>query len=82
MKIDFSAKGLRFLLVWLLSSGLFVGLGPLPATSGQVAATAVGFHISGRYLLEANGNNFVMRGMNIPYNWYMEETSSFHNAKV
>ena len=35
-----------------------------------------GFHVSGRFLLDANGNNFIMRGINVPHNWYPDETSS------
>ncbi len=41
-----------------------------------------GFHVSGRYLLDANGNNFVMRGINHGHNWYLDQTSSFANIKA
>ena len=47
-------------------------LGP----GSTVRASGSGFHVSGRYLLDANGNNFVMRGINVPHNWYPDETSS------
>ncbi len=52
---------------------------------GQIStakAIAVGFHVSGGNLLDANGNNFIMRGINVPYNWYPEQTSSFANIKA
>ena len=47
-----------------------------------VHAQAAGFHVSGRYLLDANGNNFIMRGINVPHNWYPEQTSQFQNTKA
>jgi len=28
----------------------------------KMNAAVTGFHVSGRFLLEANGNNFIMRG--------------------
>jgi len=65
--------------------------GILPNAHAQVAAqkpvyvsaaTVSGFHVSGRYVLDANGNNFIMRGINIPHNWYPDQTSQFHNVKV
>lgn len=31
---------------------------------------AGGFTVSGNSIIDANGNAFVMRGINIPYNWY------------
>ncbi|MGB7539744.1 MAG: cellulase family glycosylhydrolase [Anaerolineales bacterium] len=43
---------------------------------------AVGFHISGRNLLDANGNNFVMRGIAHAHTWYPTQTSSFANIKA
>jgi len=40
------------------------------------SAAVAGFHVSGRFLLDANGNNFIMRGVNVPHNWYLDGTSS------
>lgn len=34
------------------------------------AAAAAGFHVRNGNLLDANGNKFVMRGINYPYAWY------------
>lgn len=48
----------------------------LPAQPVQAAA---GFHISGRNLLDANGNNFIMPGISHPHVWYTNQTSSFAN---
>ena len=42
---------------------------------------AVGFHVSGRYLLDSNGNNFIMRGINHLHTWWPTQTSSFANIK-
>src|SRR4051794_12672456 len=47
----------------------------------QPASAAVGFHISGGRLLEANGSAFVMRGVNHAHTWYPSQTSSFANIK-
>jgi mannan endo-1,4-beta-mannosidase len=52
---------------------------PMPASS---ATTVVGFHVSGRYLLDATGENFVIRGINHPHAWYPTQTSSFANIKA
>lgn len=38
-----------------------------------------GFSVSGKKLLDGNGNNFIMRGVNHPHTWYLGETSSFAN---
>ena len=54
-------------------------LGP----ASTVRASTFGFHVSGRLLLDANGNNFIMRGINVPHNWYPDETtSSLQNIKA
>ncbi|GAA6139722.1 cellulase family glycosylhydrolase [Arenicella sp. 4NH20-0111] len=36
-----------------------------------------GFSVSGTQLIDANGNAFVMRGINHPHTWYTSETASF-----
>jgi mannan endo-1,4-beta-mannosidase len=41
-----------------------------------------GFHISGRYLHDANGNRFIMRGIAHAHTWYPNETSSLANIKA
>ena len=48
----------------------------------QQARAAVGFHISGRNLLDANGNNFIIRGISHAYVWYTSQNSSFANIKA
>jgi hypothetical protein len=49
-------------------------------TAGPVVIP--GFHVSGRYLLDANGNSFIMRGINHPHNWFLDEISSFAAIKA
>ena len=46
-------------------------LGPAPAHA------ATGFRISNGKLLDANGNNFVMRGINHPQTWFPHHTGSY-----
>src|SRR4026207_2408295 len=48
---------------------------------GQSQAQATGFRISGRNLVDANGNNFVIRGVAHPHIWFPTQTSSFANIK-
>ena len=46
------------------------------------AYAAVGLHIEGRNIVEANGQTFVMRGVNHPHVWFTGQTSSFANIKA
>lgn len=48
----------------------------------QPASAAVGLHISGRNIVEANGQNLIMRGVNHPHVWYTGQTASFANIKA
>lgn len=52
-----------------------IGVGGVPGSS--VDAFAAGFSISNGKLIDANGNEFVMRGINEAHNWYqsMDEVS-------
>ncbi|ASW54425.1 cellulase family glycosylhydrolase [Plantactinospora sp. KBS50] len=43
----------------------------------QPAQAAAGFYISGGKLMDANGNAFVMRGVNHAHTWYPQQTGSF-----
>jgi mannan endo-1,4-beta-mannosidase len=42
--------------------------------AAQPAQAAVGFTVSGGRILDANGNNFVMRGVNHAHTWYQDRT--------
>jgi mannan endo-1,4-beta-mannosidase len=46
------------------------------------ADAAVGLHISGTNIVEANGQNFIMRGVNHEHVWFTGQTSSFANIKA
>jgi mannan endo-1,4-beta-mannosidase len=48
----------------------------------QPASAAVGLHISGRNIVEANGQNFIMRGVNHPHVWYTGQTRAFADIKA
>ncbi len=70
----------------LLLVACLLPLGPVIPGGSHVmveanTALTTGFHVSGRYLLDANGNKFIMRGINHPHNWYPSQTSSFRNIK-
>ena len=74
-------------LCFLLILFCFFALGPRStilagAASANRNAVSTGFHVSGRFLLDANGNNFIMRGINHPHTWFPGQTSSFANIKA
>ena len=48
----------------------------------QSASAATGLHLSGRNIVEANGQTFVMRGINHEHTWFTNQTSSFANIKA
>ena len=49
----------------------------LSALSGlRVNAASGGFYVSGTSICDANGNNFVMRGINVPHAWYASQTET------
>ncbi|MFE6352985.1 cellulase family glycosylhydrolase [Streptomyces rochei] len=67
-------------LVGLAFLGALCPAAALAQSSGARAAT--GLHISGGRLLEANGNDFVMRGVNHAHTWYPGETQSLADIKA
>jgi mannan endo-1,4-beta-mannosidase len=46
------------------------------------ADAAVGLHVSGTSIVEANGQRFVMRGVNHPHVWFTGQTGSFADIKA
>ncbi|MEU2022972.1 cellulase family glycosylhydrolase [Streptomyces sp. NPDC016469] len=59
----------------------FLSLGALaPAQAAPAAAT--GLHISDGRLVEGNGNDFIMRGVNHAHTWYPGETQSLADIKA
>jgi len=46
------------------------------------ADAAVGLHVSGAHIVEANGQRFVMRGVNHPHVWFTGQTRAFADIKA
>ncbi|MFI7543941.1 cellulase family glycosylhydrolase [Actinoplanes sp. NPDC049599] len=55
-------------------AALFVAVAGVVTVAAQPAQAAVGFTVSGGRILDANGNNFVMRGVNHAHTWYQDRT--------
>ncbi|MDT0347458.1 cellulase family glycosylhydrolase [Streptomyces litchfieldiae] len=74
----------RSLVVLLAGLAALLGLGAVsPAAQAEPAeAAATGLHIENGRLLERNGNDFVMRGVNHPHTWFQGETQSFADIKA
>ncbi|MFJ6851385.1 cellulase family glycosylhydrolase [Streptomyces sp. NPDC091271] len=68
----------------LLGVVLLGALGPAAAQAApaRAEAAATGLHISDGRLLEGNGNDFVMRGVNHAHTWYPGETQSLADIKA
>jgi len=57
----------RLLIVFVLLSGVW-------GAHGHVARAGSGFYVQNGRLYDANGNDFVMRGINHPHAWYPSRT--------
>lgn len=57
-------------------------LGPTAAHAQSPSDVATGLHISDGRLLEGNGNDFIMRGVNHAHTWYPGETQSLADIKA
>ncbi|MBQ1095277.1 cellulase family glycosylhydrolase [Streptomyces sp. b94] len=55
---------------------------PAVALAQSPGAQATGLHISDGRLVEGNGNDFVMRGVNHAHTWYPGETQSLADVKA
>ncbi|TQJ86220.1 cellulase family glycosylhydrolase [Streptomyces sp. SLBN-31] len=66
--------GLVALLASLLGLVLVGALFPAVAHAQSPAVQAAGLHISNGRLIEGNGNDFVMRGVNAAHTWYPGKT--------
>ncbi|MGC9438328.1 cellulase family glycosylhydrolase [Streptomyces sp. WG5] len=66
-------------LVGLVVAG---ALCPAAALARSPGTQATGLHISDGRLLEGNGNDFVMRGVNHAHTWYPGETQSLADVKA
>ncbi|MFF1459834.1 cellulase family glycosylhydrolase [Streptomyces sp. NPDC058330] len=69
-----------------LGLALAGALGPATARAADLPqraeARAAGLHISDGRLVEGNGNDFVMRGINHAHTWYPGETQSLADIKA
>src|SRR5215213_10398852 len=72
--------------VFMLSCMLALGPASIAradaAPPNEEPITPPGFHLNGRFLLDANGNNFIMRGVNHMHTWFPEQTSAFPHIKA
>ena len=59
-----------------------VGLLFVAAAGSTVQSQSNGFQISNGRILDANGNDFIMRGVNHPHTWYLQHTGSFADIKA
>ncbi|MFI0241863.1 cellulase family glycosylhydrolase [Streptomyces sp. NPDC016845] len=62
--------------------GLFALTAPSARAASPSEAAATGLHISDGRLVEGNGNDFVMRGVNHAHTWYPGETRSLADIKA
>ncbi|MDT0341572.1 glycoside hydrolase family 5 protein [Streptomyces litchfieldiae] len=64
-------------------AGLVGLVAAVPAAVAEPPSTAAtGLHISDGRLLESNGNDFVIRGVNHPHAWYQQELDSLAAIKA
>ncbi|MEV5313192.1 cellulase family glycosylhydrolase [Streptomyces sp. NPDC052610] len=71
------------LLAFLATLVGLLALTPVTAhAQSPVGAAATGLHIENGRLLEGNGNDFVMRGVNHAHTWYPGETQSLADIKA
>ncbi|HEX8868371.1 MAG TPA: cellulase family glycosylhydrolase [Lentzea sp.] len=52
------------------------------ALVSQAAPAATGLHISGRDIVEANGQKFILRGVNHEHVWFQSQTKAFADVKA
>ncbi|THA72279.1 beta-mannosidase [Streptomyces sp. A0958] len=77
-----TAKSTASVILTVLSTLLgFLALGGL-APAQAASSAAAGLHISDGRLVEGNGNDFVMRGVNHAHAWYPGETQSLADIKA
>ena len=87
--IRIGRQSIKFFFVLLLACLLTLGPGSIAEAGtssgnagGTIKAVPAGFHVSGRYILDGNGVNFIMRGINHPHNWFPEHTGGFQHIKA
>jgi mannan endo-1,4-beta-mannosidase len=63
-------------------AALVVAVAGMVTVAAQPAQAAAGFTVSGSRILEANGNAFVMRGVNHAHTWYADKLGSLADIKA
>ena len=63
-------------------AALLVAVAGVVTVAAQPAQAAAGFTVSGSRILEANGNAFVMRGVNHAHTWYADKLGSLADIKA
>ena len=69
-------KGMKKLWAYILVVAMLVTFMPGNAYVKAATDTTYGFHVSGSKLLDANGNPFVMRGINHAHTWYKDQSTT------
>jgi mannan endo-1,4-beta-mannosidase len=64
-----------------LAAALLAAAASVLVAAGPAHA-ATGLHVSGRSIVEASGQKFVMRGVNHAHTWYTDQTASFAAIKA
>ncbi len=67
----FAVRTARLLTAVVLCAAILLGWSYSP----QAEASAAGFYVSGTTICDANGNAFVMRGVNVPHAWFTSQTA-------
>src|SRR3954453_22282201 len=63
-------------------AALLLTVAGLVTVAAQPAQADAGFTVSGSRILDANGNAFVMRGVNHAHTWYPDKLSSLADIKA
>ncbi|NUS16913.1 MAG: cellulase family glycosylhydrolase [Streptomyces sp.] len=69
-------------LATLLGLVVLSAFSPASAQAASADAATTGLHISNGRLVEGNGNDYIMRGVNHAYTWYTGQTQSLSDIKA
>ncbi|PSL52472.1 mannan endo-1,4-beta-mannosidase [Saccharothrix carnea] len=60
---------------WAMVAAVALTAAVVPLATAPAASAANGFYVSGGRLYDANGNDFVLRGVNHAHTWYSDKTT-------
>jgi mannan endo-1,4-beta-mannosidase len=66
----------------VIGAALLAAVASVVVAVAPASAATTGLHISGRDIVEANGQKFIMRGISHEHVWFPSQTSSFANIKA